>query len=291
MSCPGLSRAWPRLACPDARKTWMAGPSPASDEFGTSPASGRRWRASCEQRHRPGMSGRGTGCRRFTFGPALVAFVSRSGAAVAAARLHAPRLGRSLPGVPRDGVRRREPQARCRATLVVELLAVGLVALLRACGGGGPRTSVGPSDGTLSNRIGTTTRNVSSRAGLKLSGAGKRLRLLEQQEGHPAELGVDGDDTRPRKHPAGAVHGRFESHGADFAGEVPLPGQVALVVLEVRADLVSPLGDGRKIAPRPVARDRRLGADGHQRRCGNANAELGGDCSISDLERKPTRGM
>ena len=62
------------------------------------------------------------------------------------------------------------------------------------------------------------------------------------------------------------------SSGADFAPGSNA-GQIALIVFNVRGDLVLPLDQRRKIVGRRITRDRKFGARGHQSRYDSKNAE------------------
>src|SRR6516162_6018553 len=98
------------------------------------------------------------------------------------------------------------------------------------------------------------------------------LRLLQEEERRAAELTVDGHDAGSRQHPPGAVDVQVEVHDADFAPGSNA-GQIALIVFNVRGDLVLPLEQWRKIVCRRIARDRKFGARGHQSRYDSKNAE------------------
>src|SRR6516164_3889679 len=98
------------------------------------------------------------------------------------------------------------------------------------------------------------------------------LRLLQEEERRAAELTVDGHDAGSRQHPPGAVDVQVEVHDADFAPGSNA-GQIALIVFNVRGDLVLPLDQRRKIVGRRITRDRKFGARGHQSRYDSKNAE------------------
>src|SRR6516162_10903700 len=98
------------------------------------------------------------------------------------------------------------------------------------------------------------------------------LRLLQEEERRAAELTVDGHDAGSRQHPPGAVDVQVEVHNADFAPGSNA-GQIALIVLNVRGDLVLPLDQRRKIVCRRITRDRKFSARGYQSRYDSKNAE------------------
>ena len=85
------------------------------------------------------------------------------------------------------------------------------------------------------------------------------LRLLQEEERRAAELTVNGHDAGARHHPTGAVDVQVEVHDADFAPGSNA-GQIALIVFNVRGDLVLPLEQRRKIVCRRITRDRKFGA-------------------------------
>ena len=87
----------------------------------------------------------------------------------------------------------------------------------------------------------------------------KWLRLLQEEERRAAELTVNGHDAGSRQHPPGAVDVQVEVHDADFAPG-SYAGQIALIVFNVRGDLVLPLEQRRKIVCRRITRDRKFGA-------------------------------
>src|SRR6516165_2035645 len=100
----------------------------------------------------------------------------------------------------------------------------------------------------------------------------KWLRLLQEQQPRTAEFTVNGHDAGSRQHPPGAVDVQVEVHDADFAPGSNA-GQIALIVFNVRGDLVLPLDQRRKIVGRRITRDRKFGARGHQSRYDSKNAE------------------
>src|SRR5215831_14783789 len=87
----------------------------------------------------------------------------------------------------------------------------------------------------------------------------KWLGLLQEEERRAAELTVNSDDAGSRQHPPRAVDVQVEVHDADFAPGSNA-GQIALIVFNVRSDLVLPLEQRRKIVCRRITRDRKFGA-------------------------------
>src|SRR5262249_12996397 len=91
----------------------------------------------------------------------------------------------------------------------------------------------------------------------------KWLGLLQEEQRRTAEFTVNGDDAGSRQHPPGAADVQVEVHDADLAPGSN-PGQIALVVFNVRGDLVLPREQRRKILCRGVTRDRKFGAGGYE---------------------------
>src|SRR5262249_9652058 len=101
---------------------------------------------------------------------------------------------------------------------------------------------------------------------------GKRLRLLEQEERHPAEIRITGHHARSWKHPPAAVHGQLVSHDAALAAGSGRR-EVAFSMLEIRADLALPILQARKTSGGSIESDGRLGARADESRDGKTNAE------------------
>src|SRR5215470_1222256 len=168
------------------------------------------------------------------------------------------------------------------ATLILELLTVGLVALdelaaLRIL----PRF---PGRGILeADRHHEAKRCIRK---LDMFRRRKRLGLLNEKERRPAEFRVNGYNAGSRKHPPSAAHVEFESHNAASAADSS-PGQIAFVMFEIRDDLVLPLQWHRNIILTHISGDRKFGACEHRRRCERKTPSNRG-FSISNLNQGMT---
>src|SRR5262249_3390354 len=167
-----------------------------------------------------------------------------------------------------DRGRRLRVAIRRPATLILQLLTIRLVALeqlaLRILNPCIPRRCTLEAD----------RYNDAKRCSGKLDmfRRRKRLRLLNEEEGRPAEFRVNGYNAGSRKHPPSAAHVEFESYNAASAAASG-PGQIALVMFEIRDDLVLPLQRHGNINLKRIASDNKFGARGYPRRCEEKHTE------------------
>src|SRR5262249_27996911 len=130
--------------------------------------------------------------------------------------------------------------------LIFELLTVGLVTLQEFAAlellGRSLRGDIVETD-----RHDDAERRIGK---IEMGRRGKRLRLLEQEERHPAEIRIGSHNARSRKHPPAAVHGQLVFHDADLAAGSGRR-EVTFIVLEIGADLALPLRQRGKPRGRP----------------------------------------